>query len=214
MNKEELNKFVRRNLLVVISGPSGAGKSTVTKSVMETPGPRETMELSVSATTRKPRPGETDGVHYKFMSGESFEAMKNAGGFLEWAHVHGAEYGTPRANIDDAHAKGLDLLLEIDVQGALQVKASHKDAILIFIAAPLDVLRKRLLARPSNLDPVQLENEISFRLRNALSELKAIPEYDYLVLNEKLDECVNSVISIIMAERRRIVSSCGGCSRF
>ena len=193
--------FERKHRLFVMSGPSGVGKSTVTAELFRQPEIRGTMDYSVSVTTRPPRPGETPGESYNFVSPEKFDAMIAAGEFLEWAPVHTSKYGTPHANLDRAHADGKDLYLEIDVQGAINVKKAYPDAVLIFLIAPPEVFHDRLVHRPSKLTGEALAAEIEVRMNTAHRELDAVRFYDYCVMNEKLDECVKTVISIITAER-------------
>lgn len=209
MNMFEL-PFKKEHRLFVVSGPSGVGKSTVTTELFKTPEIKESVAYSISATTRPPRPGEREGVNYFFVTQEKFDSMAAAGEFLEWAQVHDHVYGTPRSNIERAFSAGKDLYLEIDVQGALNVRAAHPDAVLIFITAPPDVFRARLENRPSALTGDELRNEIEIRMNTARRELALLTEYDYCVINDKLDECVKTVISIMFAERCRVPSSAKG----
>lgn len=206
-----LNEMTHNNLLLVVSGPSGAGKSTVLRSLLEHGVAGPGLKFSVSATTRQPRPGEQDGVHYHFVSKEKFEEIKARGDFLEWEKVHESYYGTPASNAREAFDEGKDLLLEIDVKGAMKIKAARKEAVLVFIAAPLDELERRLRSRPENLKGDALEKEIQLRLKNAALEMESIPEYDYLVINENLDECEKKIISIMMAEKCRIIKNERNC---
>lgn len=203
----KFNDYTEKNLLIVVSGPSGAGKSTVLQVLIRYPDVTGSLEFSVSATTRVPRPGEVHGEHYHFISHEEFEMRKARGLFLESELVHEEYYGTPESNLTEASSRGNDLLLEIDVKGAVQIKKKCPEAVLIFIVAPFDEIRRRLLERPHNLKGEELEREIDLRLKNAEQEIKNIPDYDYLLINENLDECVKLVISIIQAERCRIVVS-------
>jgi guanylate kinase len=184
-------------ILFVISGPSGVGKSTVRKEVMKR---CSGLRYSISCTTRPPREGEINGVDYLFVDLSTFEAMKRQGEFLEWARVHGNYYGTPRKPIEEWLKKGEDVILEIDVQGAKQVKENFKGGVFIFIAPPsLKALEERLKKR--NTDR---EDEILLRMTNARIEMQCISDYDYLVVNDQLEEAVNKLLSIIIAERCRI----------
>ncbi|HOO56217.1 MAG TPA: guanylate kinase [bacterium] len=202
-----MNEFLpeQQKRLFVVSGPSGAGKSTILNAVFSHPDIAGTLAYSVSATTRRPRPGETEGESYYFLTDEKFDELVSGGGFLEWAKVHNARYGTPVSNVEKSFGAGKDLLLEIDVRGAKNVIESFPEAVLIFITAPPGEFRKRLAARPSNLSPDQLEKEIEIRMDTAKSELRQVGFYDYCIINKDLDEAVKSAISIILAERCRIL---------
>jgi guanylate kinase len=182
--------------LIVVSAPSGTGKSTILKRVLaEVP----RLRFSVSHTTRAPRPGEQDGVQYHFVSYETFEAMIKADRLLEWATVHGERYGTARAEYDTACAAGQDLLLDIDVQGAAQVRDRFEDALSVFILPPsAESLEARLRGRGH--DP---EASIKTRLKNARSELESYRDYDYVVVNDDLESCVHALQCIIRAARFR-----------
>lgn len=182
---------MKKGRLVVISGFSGVGKGTVAKALVQQYG----YKLSVSATTRKPRVGEVDKVHYYFKTDEEFVQMIEEDGFIEYAGYVGHRYGTPRAFVEEELEKGNTVILEIEVQGAMSIKAQYPDAILIFITAPTpEALRERLVGRGTEQQEV-----IEERLNKASEEAKSIPCYDYLVCNEtgKLEECVGTVRSII-----------------
>lgn len=187
----------RTGLLFVVSGPSGAGKSTVLARVLSaTPHVR----FSSSATTRPPRPGEQDGVDYLFIDEARFEAMIENNEFLEWARVYQHYYGTPVQFVDQMLNDGIDVILDIDVQGGRQVHARRSDAIFIFLAPPsLEELERRLVGRHTETD-----EKLRLRLEGARTELRAIPEYDYLVVNDQVGEAVLRVQSIVEAERSRV----------
>lgn len=183
-------------LLLVLAGPSGGGKTTVCRRLV---GSRPDVRFSVSATTRDPRSGERDGADYRFLSRESFEALIESDGLLEWAEVHGDLYGTPRDAIPQAAAGGQHLLLDIDVQGARQVRERVPDAVLVFLAPPsAEVLMERLRGRQS-----ETEERVRRRLNTALSELEAVEEFDYTVVNDDLDATVAAVGAILDAEVHR-----------
>ena len=178
-----------RNRLFVFSGPPGAGKGTVISHVREA---RPDLALSVSATTRAPRPGEVDGVSYHFMTDSQFDDLVEHDGFLEWAHVHGHRYGTPRLSVEQVLARQ-SLILEIDPQGAFNVRASMPDAVLVFIAPPsLEVLKERLRGRGT-----EDEEELEHRLGDVRAFMEAAPHYDEVVVNDKLDDTIRRVLDIM-----------------
>ncbi len=182
--------------LFVISGPSGAGKGTICKEIIN----HENIKLSVSMTTRKPREGEVDGVNYLFVSQEEFRQIIDERGFLEYAEVYGNFYGTPKMEVMDLMHEGIDVVLEIDIQGALQIKEVYPEAVFIFILPPsMTELRKRITGRGS-----ETEESLRQRLGEALTEISYIDKYDYCVINGELQEAVNRVSSIIMAEHCRV----------
>lgn len=184
-------------LLFVISGPSGVGKSTLRKAAVSG---CSRLRYSISATTRAPRPEEQNGVDYWFISSEQFEEMKENNAFLEWARVHGNNYGTPRKPIQSSLSEGCDVILEIDIQGAQQVRRNFQDGIFVFIAPPsLQELEERLRWRKTDQ-----EDDILMRMTNAHLELHSIRDYTYLIVNDVLDEAVAKLIAIIRAERCRI----------
>jgi guanylate kinase len=191
-------------LLLVLSGPSGVGKTTIIHRVLNDTGLPAPIIFSISATTRKPRPGESNGVDYYFVTEADFRRSVAEGAFLEWAEVHGALYGTPRSEINRAAAAGADLLLEIDVQGAMSVRAAQADAVLVFLYTTEAELRRRLHARESGLSPEELEKLVDLRMRNMRKELEYKNKYDYFVINEDLDRAVDAVVSIVKAEKCRI----------
>ncbi len=185
---------MERGDLFVISAPSGAGKSTLChRLIEETPN----VGLSVSHTTRSPRRGEVDGVDYHFVSKEEFMNMVDQGEFLEWAKVHDNFYGTSRLSVMPMIEAGQEVLLDIDVQGAMQVRKSIPEAILIFILPPsLEILEQRLRNRGTDS-----EETIKLRLKNARSEMAAAPSYDYIIINDDLIRAVGDLQSIVLARR-------------
>lgn len=191
-------------ILLIISSPSGGGKTTILKKVMlALPG----LVFSVSHTTRSPRAGEENGCDYHFVTKEEFQNMQTAGssGFLEWAEVHGNFYGTSKVEVDRQLAAGNDVILDIDVQGAMQVQ-DCAESVSIFIAPPsMEALELRLRGRGTESD-----NDLSVRLKNARQEISYSDKYDYLIINDKLEEAVESLRAIIIAERCRRRRSVAG----
>ncbi len=191
-------------MLIVLSAPSGCGKTTVLREVMRRlPG----LAFSISHTTRQPRPGELDGSDYHFVTRQEFERIRDQepSGFLEWAEVHGNLYGTGRQGVEQLLEQGLDVILDIDVQGARQVRR-QRDVVSVFIAPPsLDELRNRLRGRGT-----ESEQDLDIRLANAREELRAVDEYRYLIVNDRLGEAVESLAAIIIAERCRARRSLRG----
>ncbi len=182
--------------VIVVSAPSGAGKSTVLGRILEE---LPDIRFSVSHTTRKPREGENEGVHYYFVSKRSFEELKAGGRMLEWAHVHDHLYGTSHAEYERARQERVDLLLDVDVQGAAQVRMKVADAVSIFILPPsFDALKRRLRGRGSESEAV-----IERRLKAAAEEASLYGEYDYILVNDDLDRCVESLKCVIRAARAR-----------
>lgn len=179
--------------LIVISGFSGVGKGTVVKKIVEEYG----YSLSVSATTRAPREGEVDGVDYYFKSEADFQNLIDYNGFIEWARYVDNYYGTPRKFVEQEMASGRDVILEIEVQGAMNIKRQYPDAILIFITAPdAETLRDRLAGRGT--ESLEVVNK---RMKRAIEEAESIKEYDYIVVNDTVEQCVHDVNSIIVGKK-------------
>ncbi|MBE7212083.1 MAG: guanylate kinase [Gluconacetobacter diazotrophicus] len=189
--------IARRGVCLVISAPSGAGKSTIANALRAAePGLRH----SVSVTTRSPRPGETDGVHYHFRTPERFEAMAAAGDLVEWATVFGRGYGTPREPVEAAMAAGRDMVFDIDWQGHRQLRgALPGDVVSLFVLPPsLDVLEARLRGRASDDGA-----EIARRMAAARDEISHWGEFDHVIVNEQLDRAINEARAILGAARTR-----------
>ena len=177
----------------IISGPSGVGKSTVLRSLFEG---RDDLYFSISATTREPREGEQDGVHYHFISVERFQELIEADAFLEYAEYVGSFYGTPKKLVDRAMDAGKDVILDIEVQGALQVCAKRPETIRIFIAPPSwEELESRLRSRGTDS-----EEKIQKRLMRAKAELRTADAYDYFVINDSVEQAVREINAILLAE--------------
>ena len=188
------NPFQRRGLLFILSSPSGAGKSTIARLLL---GQDDGIALSVSATTRPPRPGEVDGRDYHFVSNEQFDSMVANGEFLEWAHVFGYRYGTLDREVRKSIEGGRDVLLDIDWQGTQQLKQVDPDIVRVFILPPsMQELERRLRSRGTDSDEV-----IGSRMARAAAEISHWAEYDYVLINEDMDECLREVRSILDAER-------------
>lgn len=187
----------RRGTLFVVSAPSGAGKTTLCREMRQR---LNDLAYSVSVTTRAPRPGEIDGTDFRFVSEPEFRAMLDRGELAEWATVHTNLYGTPAMPMETALRDGRDVLLDIDTQGAAQLRARYPEAVLIFIVAPsMGELEQRLRERRS--DP---EREIAGRLERARHEVTLWRRYDYLIVNRDVKEAMEQLESIIQAERCRV----------
>lgn len=187
----------RRGLLFVMSSPSGAGKTTLSRKLLEAD---NNIAMSVSVTTRKPRPGELDGKDYHFISREKFDAMIAAGDLLEWAKVFDNFYGTPKKPVEQALAAGRDVLFDIDWQGTQQMaQAMKEDLVRLFILPPTaDTLRERLIARAQDTSAI-----IAKRMAEAAHEISHWPEYDYVIVNDTIEASHQQVLAILMAERLR-----------
>jgi guanylate kinase len=194
-----IKKKKREGTLFVISAPSGAGKSTLCRELLRK---IPDIKLSVSYTTRKPRKGETNNIHYTFISQKRFKNMINRGEFAEWAMVHGNLYGTSIKRLKKLNKEGYDIILDIDVQGALQVKTSYKNAVYIFILPPsMRVLKQRLMNRKT-----EPEEAVTVRLDRAKDEILSYKEYDYVIINDKLEKAYRGLESIIISARLKTKS--------
>ncbi len=183
-----------RGLLVVLSGPSGSGKGTVLKRAMQK---NEQLELSVSVTTRAPREGEIDGVNYYFLTPEAFQNLLAEDGLLEWAEFCGNFYGTPREKIEQRLNEGKDVVLEIEVQGAMKVRAAFPDAVLIFNLPPsLEELKNRLTGRQT--EPPEV---VEKRLNTAVWEISQAENYGYVIVNDNVEDAANAFLSILSSEK-------------
>jgi len=193
--------MAKRGMLFVISGPAGAGKSEIVKTVLKK---HPDVKLSVSCTTRAPRPGEVDGVHYHFVTDERFDELVAQNAFYEWAHVHQNRYGTLKSVVQDMLDQGKDLILEIDVQGCLQVLEQDSEAVGIFVSPPSRAnLEKRLRARGT-----ESEESIRVRLNNVAGEVATAYQYDYVIIHQDwndvpdaLEIAADEVYGIISAKR-------------
>ena len=186
----------RQGLLFIISAPSGAGKTTLCKEVVDI---LPNMRHSVSYTTRLPRPGEVHGRDYYFISPVEFEKMTNAGEFAEWAEVHGNLYGTAIQTLNKYRAEGIDVILDIDCQGARQLKEHYREGVFIFILPPsFHELRRRLDLRNSESPDVKER-----RIRNAAEEIKESSWYDYIIVNDIYSKAVEDLKSVLIAEHCR-----------
>ncbi len=189
------DRFARRGILFIVSSPSGAGKSTIARKLLEA---EPELEMSVSATTRDPRPGEVDGKDYHFVSLDRFREIVAANDFLEWAHVFGHRYGTPKAPVEQALSEGRDVLFDIDWQGAQQLyQQAGGDVVRIFIFPPsMGELERRLRARRTDSDEV-----IEGRMARAAGEISHWDGYDYVLVNDDVEACFAHVRTILHAER-------------
>lgn len=195
-----------KGMIIILSAPSGAGKTSICDALVESD---KNIVYSVSTTTRQPRQGEKNGREYFFVDDVEFKNMVKKNLFVEWAKVHDHFYGTSKKILEQTINKGKDILLDIDVCGAVKIKKQYKEAVMIFITtSTLKILKERLLKR--NKDSLSV---IKTRITNARKELSYLPKYDYLVLNDNLDVSIANVKSIICAERlsiKRNKNICGG----
>jgi guanylate kinase len=188
----------------VLAGPSGVGKGAIVARLLAA---LPDLELSISATTRQPRPREDEGRHYYFVDRHQFDEMIAEGGFLEWADIFGERYGTPKGPVARALAEGRDVIVEIDVQGARQVKAADPRAYMVFITPPsLQELERRLRTRGTETD-----QQVRRRLAKAADELAAEPEFDVTVVNDDLETAAREVVQLVDRLRRRTIN--GGHTR-
>ncbi|GEA29951.1 MULTISPECIES: guanylate kinase [Clostridium] len=186
-----------RGLLIVISGPSGAGKGTICKRFMEK---NKDVMLSVSATTRSPRVGEVEGINYFFMSKEQFVEKIESNDFLEYAEVYDNYYGTPKSNVEEMLQSGNDVILEIDIQGALKVKENTREGVFVFILPPsMEELKQRIINRGS-----ETNESLMKRFKSAYKEINFISKYNYAVVNDKVEIAVEKLEAIISAEKCRV----------
>ncbi|RQD70332.1 MAG: guanylate kinase [Tindallia sp. MSAO_Bac2] len=183
----------QKGLLMVISGPSGTGKGTLVKHLLKR---NNKIQLSVSATTRKPRPGEVDGVNYFFLNKNEFEEKLTHGEFLEHAEVYGNYYGTPKAFVENQLNRGHNVLLEIDIVGAMQIRKKFKEAVFLFIIPPsLEELQRRIENRGT-----ETPEQMTKRMDSALEEIRELEQYDYVILNDDIDKATGLIESIVKAE--------------
>ena len=185
-----------KGVLTVVSGFSGAGKGTVMKRLIQK---YDDYALSISVTTRKPREGERDGIEYFFKTKEEVETMIENDEFLEYARYVDNYYGTPRFYVEEMLAKGKNVILEIEIQGAMQIKSKNPEAVLVFVTPPsFEELRNRLVGRGTETADV-----IESRLRSASEEAEGMPSYDYILVNDQVEDCVDRLHQIILSERAK-----------
>ncbi len=193
---------MKKGILLVVSAPSAGGKGTILKELFRQDG---NLRMSVSATTRQPRPGEENGKDYYFMSREEFQELVAGGRMLEHAEYVGNCYGTPREPVEEWLAQGLDVVLEIDVQGGAQIKRLAPDCVSVFITPPsMEVLEKRLRDRGTEDDET-----VRKRLAAAREELPHAEDYDYIVVNDRLEDAVEDMLAILRSEKRKYVRNPG-----
>lgn len=188
--------MIQKGILIVLSGPSGTGKGTICQALRQ----ESDIKYSISATTRRPREGELNGREYFFLSKEAFEELIQNDGLLEWAKVYDNYYGTPRKFVEDVLNSGDDCILEIDPQGAMQVKEHLPEAVLIFVAPPsLEELKKRITGRGT-----ETIEEINKRMSCAVEEIGSMDKYDYVIINNMVSEAVEKMQAIMLAEKCRV----------
>ncbi|MCR5596430.1 MAG: guanylate kinase [Lachnospiraceae bacterium] len=194
--------MAEKGVLIVVSGFSGAGKGTIVKKIIEE---NENYALSVSMTTRKPREGEEEGRSYFFVTKERFEEAISNGELVEYANYVGNYYGTPRKYVDEMISQGKDVILEIEMQGAMQVKTRFPEAVLIFVTPPdAEELKRRLMSRGT-----ESEEMVNKRMRRAYEESAFVDRYDYLLVNDDLDKCVEDLHKLIDASHHAPNCSAG-----
>ena len=194
--------MAERGVLIVVSGFSGAGKGTIVKKIIEE---NDNYALSISMTTREPRKGEKEGVSYFFVSKERFEDAISNGELVEYANYVGNYYGTPKKYVEDMIESGKDVILEIEMQGAMQVKTRFPDAVLVFVTPPnADELKRRLMSRGTESEEV-----VNKRMKRAYEESAFVDRYDYLLVNDDLDKCVKELHMLIEASHHAPNCSAG-----
>lgn len=189
---------MKKGILFVLSGPSGSGKTTLAKHIVNT---LNNVDFAISYTTRKIREGEKDGIDYKFISDNEFDKMVKSNQFAEWAEVHGNLYGTPVIEIVEVLNKGMDILLDIDVQGSSQIKKKYKNSVHIFLIPPdMNILRKRLGKRNT-----ENSAELEKRMDMAIKEISKINDYDYIVVSDDIENSLRKLESIIVSVRSKTI---------
>lgn len=189
--------MVNKGLLIVISGPSGAGKGTICRALLEK---NPDIKLSVSCTTRNPRQNEVEGINYYFITKEKFKDMIEADEFLEYAEVYDNFYGTPKAKVESILNEGKDIILEIDIQGALKVKEKYPEGVFVFIMPPsMEELKNRIKKRGS-----ETEESLIKRFKSAFQEINYVANYNYVIVNDEVEKAVEKLEAIILAEKCRV----------
>lgn len=192
----------RKGNLIVFSGPSGSGKGTILKQLLEQY-PELNAKVSVSATTRSPRPGEVDGVNYFFLDKDEFESRIDQGGFYEWAKFCDNYYGTPKAEVLKQLDEGIDVILEIEVQGAMKIKEQAPDCVMVFVLPPsFKELKNRLINRGT-----EQEDVINKRITTAMAEVEYIKHYTYVIVNDELDVAVKQLAGILETEHLKVINN-------